>query len=149
VEPLGDSLAGDDLADVGVGLLLARNAHAFADLDADAWVACFTSDGVWEVWEGSEAAPSMRVEGRDALRDWVKPYFAERRSASLLGRHVQDALLVVERGDEMARLRVQFHTLLGHQGRWSINRAGWFDDEILRSLSGEWLFARRSMRCDG
>jgi hypothetical protein len=121
--------------------LMARYGWAMDTGDVDAFVTCFTPDGVMveQVFEDPDA-----WEGRDGLRRLAEHY---RSMPNFAGRqHYSGNTLVTAQPGGGAHAR-SFALVTECQGESPhlLRFCGYFDDELV-CLDGQWLFQRRTLR---
>lgn len=119
---------------IAIRELTARYNRAFDGGDVEAWVACFTVDGVFEIVGGKT------LNGASELRG-----FATKAVARLRVRHcTTDAIIEID-GD---RARQDAYLLLVDIGGGSkfVNSGNYRDDLVKEH--GSWKFARRSVVID-
>jgi 3-phenylpropionate/cinnamic acid dioxygenase small subunit len=103
------------------------------------WVACFTSDGVFD-------SPRLgRHEGHDALRKFTVMYKNSAGDAQV--RHMMTNVIYRIEGDR-AKGGCYLTYYHSKNGKASLEAIGRYDDE-LRKVNGEWLFQYRRVHIDG
>ena len=114
--------------------LLARYNHAIDDADTDAWLACWTDDGVYEF------PPDRRHAGREELRAAAETRAADAsRPAS---RHWLNSIVIEGDGDAarvtcyLALVRPEMPPRINHTGRYDLEA---------RKVGGQWKFCRRTL----
>lgn len=126
--------------------LEARYMYALDWLDADAYVATFTEDGVLD-WAFGVA------RGREAIREEMKrmrAYFDGLRQAQAPERPARLRHFITNRtvrieGDRAWGCAYWFEINNDIRGRWPyVGGYGHYEDE-LRKVDGQWLFARRKI----
>ncbi len=114
--------------------LVAEYCRAIDDRDLDAFIGCFTVDGVLRHRDGV-----MRLDGRDALR----AYYTNRFKQYGVTFHYPHAQVVTFDGAETAHGWVSAHAEMGLDGE------GWTSafryTDRYRKVDGRWLFAEREL----
>ena len=103
------------------------------------WVACFTSDGVFD-------SPRLgRHEGHDALRKFTVIYKNSAGDAKV--RHMMTNVIFRIDGDSATGgcYLTYYHC---KNGRATLEAVGRYEDQ-LRKVGGEWLFQSRKVHIDG
>ncbi len=114
--------------------LFARYAHAIDDLNPDAWVACFTPDGVFQV--GTRA-----LRGQTALRGYADVHIQEIRC-----RHMMANFLYEVNGDAATGQCSMLATLATASG-YKIFAQGRYVDRLVKQ-AGQWRIAHRKVETD-
>ena len=114
--------------------LFARYAHAIDDLKPEAWVACFSPDGVFQV--GRRA-----MKGQAALRGYADVHVQEVRC-----RHMMANFLYRVEG-EQATGQCSMLATLATPGGYKIFAQGRYVDRLVKH-DGEWLIAHRRVETD-
>lgn len=114
--------------------LSARYLHAFDRGDVDAWLDCFTEDGIFE------AVPEAPATGRTALRDYAACLVVD-----VPVRHAPAALWVQGDGDS-ATMRSYF-TMMRLSDPPETIQVGRYEDRLAK-VAGEWKIARRRVITD-
>lgn len=114
--------------------LLARYAHAIDELDPEAWVQCFTPDGVFQV--GSRA-----MRGHAALRAYAEVHVREIRC-----RHMMGNFLYEIKGNEATGRASMLATLATPSG-YKIFAQGRYVDRLVKQ-AGKWRIAYRHVDID-
>jgi ketosteroid isomerase-like protein len=114
--------------------LFARYAHAVDELDVEAWVQCFTADGVFQV--GNRA-----MRGAAALRGYAEVHVQEIRC-----RHMMANFLYEIRGNE-ATGRCSMLATLATAGGYKIFAQGRYVDRLVKQ-NGQWRIAHRKVEPD-
>jgi len=105
----------------------------------DDWVACFTSDGVFD-------SPRLgRHEGHDALRKFTEMYKNSAGDAQV--RHMMTNVTFRIEGDR-AKGGCYLTKKKKKNGKASLEAIGRYQDE-LRKVNGEWLLQYRCVHIDG
>ena len=118
--------------------LVARYDRAIDGGDAEAWIECFTEDGVWD--------GGIRVEGRAALLAFARGLPTDLGFAAFRGaRHFVTNFLIDGDGDGQARLRCDNLMLQPRAGGVAALVGADYDDR-LRRVDGRWLFVSRRTR---
>jgi hypothetical protein len=115
--------------------LFARYAHAIDELDPEAWVQCFTPDGVFQV--GTRA-----LRGQAALRGYADVLVRESRC-----RHMRANFLYQVDGNEATGRASMLATLATPSG-FKIFAQGRYVDRLVKRV-GQWLIAHRRVEVDG
>ncbi len=115
--------------------LFARYAHAIDELDPEAWVRCFTTDGVFQV--GTRA-----MRGPAALRGYAEVHIREIRC-----RHMMGNFLYQVNGNEATGRASMLATLATPSG-FKIFAQGRYVDRLVKQ-AGQWLIAHRRVEVDG
>lgn len=114
--------------------LFARYAHAVDNLDPEAWVQCFTSDGVFQV--GNRA-----MRGQAALRGYAEIHVREIRCRHLMGNFLYEV-----RGNE-ATGQCSMLATLATAGGYKIFAQGRYVDRLVKQ-NGQWKIAHRRVEPD-
>ncbi len=114
--------------------LFARYAHAVDNLDPEAWVQCFTPDGVFQV--GNRA-----MRGQAALRGYAEVHVREIRCRHLMGNFLYEI-----HGDEAAGQCSMLATL-ATAGGYKIFAQGRYVDRLVKQ-NGQWKIAHRRVELD-
>ncbi len=114
--------------------LFARYAHAIDDLNPEAWVECFTPDGVFQV--GTRA-----MRGQTALRGYADVHIEEIRC-----RHMMTNFLYEVNGDE-ATGQCSMLATLATAGGYKIFAQGRYVDRLVKH-EGAWRIAHRKVETD-
>jgi ketosteroid isomerase-like protein len=114
--------------------LLARYAHAIDELDPEAWVQCFTPDGVFQV--GTRA-----MRGQAALRGYAEVHVRE-----ISCRHMMGNFLYEINGNE-ATGRASMLATLATPGGYKIFAQGRYVDRLVKQ-GGQWRIAYRRVDVD-
>jgi len=135
----------DDAEDIRQ--LLTRYNLAIDLGDPDAWVACFTPDGVFECVGVPEGSPmGGRHVGRDGLHFYATRHYATTKGHA---RHWNWNLDIdIDAEADTATMRCYLLALsVGRQRPSVINGTGIYED-TLRKVDGHWLFASRLITVD-
>ena len=116
--------------------LVAKYCAAIDGRDLEAFIGCFTLDGVIGYADGV-----MRIEGRDALREYYVQRFAEYGVTF----HYPHSHTVVIDGPDDAHGVVTAHAEMALQGEAWI--AAFRYTDRYRREDGRWLFAERELAC--
>lgn len=118
---------------------MARYAHAIDYGDHDAWVGCFTADGVFEVRSRWPEPAPKRISGRAELHR-----FATRHSSAPQHwhKHMVSAI-VVDLDSDVATSRAYFAALIEYEGAAVVKVFGRYLDRLIRETDGEWRFGER------
>jgi len=114
--------------------LFARYAHAVDNLDPEAWVQCFTPDGVFQV--GTRA-----MRGQAALRGYAEVHVREIRCRHLMGNFLYEI-----HGDE-ATGQCSMLATLATAGGYKIFAQGRYVDRLVKQ-DGQWKIAHRRVELD-
>lgn len=114
--------------------LFARYAHAVDNLEVEAWVQCFTPDGVFQV-----ANRAMR--GAAALRGYAEVHVKEIRCRHMMGNFLYDI-----HGNE-ATGQCSMLATLATAGGYKIFAQGRYVDRLVKH-NGQWKIARRRVETD-
>ena len=114
--------------------LFARYAYAIDELDPEAWVQCFTPDGVFQV-----ASRAMR--GQAALRGYAEVHVREIRC-----RHMMGNFLYEVKGKEATGRASMLATLATPSG-YKIFAQGRYVDRLVKE-GGQWRIAHRRVEID-
>jgi hypothetical protein len=120
-----------------------RNLHTYGQSidygrEAD-WVECFTEDGVFDVRNRGETAPSVKISGRDELTRFISRHT---RPPELWHKHMLVEPLIDVDGDS-ARCSSYFFVLMEHEDRPVVRVFGRYLDRLERGADGRWRFAER------
>ncbi len=114
--------------------LAAEYCRAIDDRDLDAFVGCFTADGVLRHRDGV-----MRLDGQAALRDYYTTRFAQYGVTF----HYPHAHVITPDGPDTAHGWVSAHAEMGLGGEGWIAAFRYADR--YRKVDGRWLFAEREL----
>jgi 3-phenylpropionate/cinnamic acid dioxygenase small subunit len=114
--------------------LLARYAHAIDDLKPEAWVQCFTSDGIFQL--GSRA-----LRGHDVLRAYGEIHAREMRYRHMIGNFLCEVV-----GNE-ATGQATFLATLATRSGFKFFGQGKYRDRLVKQ-NGKWLIAYRCVDVD-
>ncbi|MGE0821524.1 MAG: nuclear transport factor 2 family protein [Candidatus Binatia bacterium] len=114
--------------------LFARYAHAVDNLEPEAWVACFTADGVFQV--GNRA-----MRGQAALRGYADVHVQTIRCRHMMGNFLYDV-----QGDE-ATGQCSMLATLATAGGYKIFAQGRYVDRLVKQ-NGQWKIAYRRVEPD-
>lgn len=114
--------------------LFARYAHAVDNLEPEAWVQCFTADGVFQV--GTRA-----MRGQVALRGYAEVHVREIRC-----RHMMGNFLYEVHGNE-ATGQCSMLATLATAGGYKIFAQGRYMDRLVKQ-NGQWKIAHRRVELD-
>jgi hypothetical protein len=114
--------------------LFARYAHAVDNLDPEAWVQCFTPDGIFQV--GSRA-----MRGQAALRGYADLHVREIRC-----RHMMSNFLYEIHGNEATGQCSMLATLATPSG-YKIFAQGRYVDRLVKQ-NGQWRITHRRVETD-
>jgi ketosteroid isomerase-like protein len=114
--------------------LFARYAHAVDNLDPEAWVQCFTPDGVFQV--GNRA-----MRGQAALRGYAEVHVREIRCRHLMGNFLYEI-----HGNE-ATGQCSMLATLATAGGYKIFAQGRYVDRLVKQ-EGQWKIAHRRVEPD-
>ena len=119
---------------------LSASAQTIDRPDVEAWLDCYTDDGVFRFRPSADADDLFRLEGREARRQW----FAEHRDRVPAGAQVH--LLANPRlrpdGDQLAATSTYF-TLYAGDGGIVVASSGLWLDRLARGDDGRWRIADR------
>ena len=125
-----------------------RYSYAEDGGDPEAYAGMFTEDAVFEVWLKGADTPFVRLEGRNAIREWAAGRYAE-RPAGLQVRHNQTGTIFDELTSGAAMTRTMLlATRLDPEA--TVPRAsvsGVYRDEWRRTPDG-WRFSKRAITVD-
>ena len=125
--------------------MIARYSYAWDEQDAEAYMALFAEDAIFEVDPELPGGPATHAHGREAIGAWAR----ERMAARVVGvqtRHHQTGTLFEELSADEARTRTMLLTTrVGPNAGPSTT--GVYYDEWRRTPDG-WRFARRTLRHD-
>jgi hypothetical protein len=128
-----------------IRLLLARYNLAIDLGDVDAWVGCFTDDGVFECSGLPAGSPfGGRHEGRDALAAYARTHYGTAKGNA---RH-WNANLVIEGDGERATMTCYLLALRVGSPPSVTGSTGIYRDH-LRKDGGTWRFVERHVTIDG
>ena len=134
---------------------VARYAFAWDAKDAAAYAACFTDDGLLEVYTRGREEPAIREHGREAISRWAHGI----HTGALPGmrapdpaeqtRHAPGVTVFDELAADSARTRTMlFETrVAGGEAAPAPQIAGVYTDEWRRTAEG-WRLARRTLWMD-
>lgn len=122
--------------------LIADYAWALDTGDADALVRCFTEDAalVEEVFEDADV-----WEGHSGIRALLAHYMS---APGFPGRqhHVTQTQYLSCSESAVTMRSFAFVTECHGEPPYTLRFAGWYEDEVQKVESGEWLFSRRTIR---
>jgi len=118
---------------------LHRYGHSIDYGDEDAWVDCFTEDGVFDVRARLSHQPNRLVSGREELRA-----FSERhtRAPELWHKHLLVEPLIEVDGDT-ATVVSYLAVVMEHEGEPLLRVFGRYRDRLVRCPDGRWRFRER------
>lgn len=122
---------------------LVRSNLALDQADIDAWVACFTEDGVFQIDDASGTLFARR-SGEEELRD-----YARRAARSSYGAGVTrrwNGNLLIEGDNALAEVRS--YLLVATNGRDQKVVASGIVNDRLRKVGDAWLFQKRTVTLD-
>ena len=114
--------------------LFARYAHAVDNLDPEAWMQCFTPEGVFQV--GNRA-----MRGQAALRGYAEVHVREIRCRHLMGNFLYEI-----HGDK-ATGQCSMLATLATAGGYKIFAQGRYVDRLVKQ-NGRWKIAHRRVELD-
>jgi hypothetical protein len=114
--------------------LAARYLHSLDCQNVDAWVECFTEDGVFDAIE------DVRVVGHDALRKFISSLASKAPS-----RHTPATLWV--QGEGKSAMMRSYFTVMPLKDPTNLIQVGRFEDRLV-NVDGEWKFAERRVITD-
>jgi hypothetical protein len=122
--------------------LIANYAWALDTGDTEAMVKCFIPDAVVteEVFEDPDI-----WEGHDGIRAFADHYFG---APGFAGRqhHVTQTQYTSCSEHRVTMRSFAFVTECEGEPPYLLRFVGWYDDEAVKTVSGEWLFKRRTIR---
>ena len=128
--------------------VIAQYSYTYDAKDAEAFSKLFTEDAVWELYMFGSTEPQVRLNSRQAIRDWAAHNYRG-RTASVNSRHHQSGTLFDELTDGNARTRTM--VLITHQNATDITPrptlSGVYYD-LWRKTAGGWKLARRMLYHD-
>ena len=130
--------------------MIGRYSQAWDEKDADAYVALFTDDGVFELNPELPDGPTISEHGREQIRSWAEASHRRLADTGTRTRHVQSGTVFDELTERTARTRTMLISMRlrpGDSGPWA-SSAGVYTDEWRKSDEG-WRIARRTLRHDG
>jgi hypothetical protein len=106
----------------------------------EAFVDCFTPDGLFTYRAAADATPSLTCRGHDELERW----FRERLPVVPPGtmNHTTVHPRVTVDGDE-ARATSRFVSIRAREGALVVASTGSYDDRLVRGQDGRWRFLER------
>ena len=125
----------DWIEKIAIQELFARYAHAIDELDPEAWVQCFTPDGVFQV--GPRA-----MRGHAALRGYAEVHVREIRCRHMIGNFLYEI-----KGNEATGRSSALATLATSNG-YRIFAQGGYVDRLVKE-GGQWRIAYRRVDIDG
>jgi ketosteroid isomerase-like protein len=118
---------------------LCEYAHAIDYGGEDAWVNCFTEDGVWDVRGSREGHPNRLFTGRIELGE----FFRNRTRPSDIGdKHMALEPLIVIEG-ETATCASYMLVVRGEDDGPSVTYSGRYLDTLVKEPDGRWRFKHR------
>ena len=125
--------------------LMARYLFAMDYMDADAYAACFTEDGVLDYAGGvSEGREAIRAEAR-VFKDAIARIFTDWQGNPAKLRHLVQHKAIRVEGDRAWNTGLWWEmTNGGPEGALKAASFGTYEDELVR-LDGRWLFKRRKI----
>lgn len=118
--------------------LLHRLCHAVDQSDVEAWLDCFTDDGVFS-WASSRGASRMlELHGRGELKKW----FAQHRLDHPVG-HQMHLLLhpSISFGTDNAVATSSYCTLISDDSGIRVASSGQYEDSLSPGIDGKWRVA--------
>ena len=117
--------------------------------DEDAWVDCFTEDGVFDVRSRHEHQLKRFISGRDELRRFISRHT---RAPELWHKHLLIEPLITVDGDS-ATCVSYLAVVMEHQEEPVLRVFGRYRDRLVKGADGRWRFRERvaeidSMRAD-
>jgi 3-phenylpropionate/cinnamic acid dioxygenase small subunit len=131
-------------AEAGIRHVVRQYSLAIDGGDEDAWVACFTTDAVFEAWFPGAVEPTFRAVGAEELRTFVTRH--SRRPEMRHQHHVGDTQ-IHDLGDNAATGTTMFVLLLDHEGAATVKGFGRYDDTFVDD-AGTWRITRRTAWVD-
>ena len=111
--------------------MIGRYSQAWDEKDADAYVALYTDDGVFELNPELPDGPTISEHGREQIRSWAEASHKRLADAGTRTRHVQSGTVFDELTEQTARTRTMLISMRlrpGDSGPWA-SRAGVSTDE--------------------
>jgi ketosteroid isomerase-like protein len=93
--------------------MIARYSYTYDSKDADGFAQLFVEDGVFEIFVAGKSNPLIRLQSRQAIREWAARRLHERHGR-FTSRHYQSGTLFDELSSDSARTRTM--VLVTHQG---------------------------------
>lgn len=118
---------------------LHRYAHAIDYGDEDAWVDCFTEDGVFDIRARLSHQPNRVIRGREELKAFIARHT---RAPELWHKHLLVEPLVEVDGDT-ATCVSYLAVLMEHENQPLLRVFGRYRDRLVRCPDGRWRFAER------
>ncbi len=121
--------------------LIASYAESIDEGNIEGYLNNFTPNGVFENRRG-------KIEGRDAIREFVAPILEANRTASRATmRHVMGYPVIRGEGDRCTARTYVIIPRLDEDGEISIPMVGTYRDDIVK-VDGRWYFEKRSIFMD-
>ena len=118
---------------------LYRYGHSIDYGDEEAWVDCFTEDGVFDVRARLSHQPNRVISGRDELRAFIKRHT---RAPELWHKHLLIEPLIEVDGDT-ATVRSYLAVVMEHEDEPIVRVFGRYRDRLVRCPDGRWRFRER------
>jgi ketosteroid isomerase-like protein len=118
---------------------LHRYGHAIDYGDEEAWVDCFTEDGVFDVRARLSHQPNRVVRGRDELRAFIERHT---RAPELWHKHLLVEPLIEVDGDA-ATVVSYLAVVMEHDDEPLLRVFGRYRDRLVRCPDGRWRFRER------
>ena len=129
--------------------MIARYSYAYDGQDADGFAQVFAEDGVLEIFPHGQESPAVRLETREAIREWAAQRLGA-RAGRFTSRHHQSGTLFDGLTPDSALTRTM--VLVTHQERGQgvphPIASGVYHDQWRRTGQG-WRLARRAAHVDG
>lgn len=129
---------------------LHRYAHSIDYGDEEAWLDCFTEDGVFDIRSRHAHQLKRRISGREELRTFIAGHT---RAPELWHKHLLVEPLVDMTGSHTATCRSYLAVVMDHEDVPILRVFGRYRDTLERGADGRWRFRERiaeieSMRAD-
>ena len=122
---------------------IVRTLHAYAHAidygDEEAWVSCFSEDGVFDIRGRAPHQPTRLITGRDELRRFIARHT---RAPELWHKHLLVEPLIQVDG-RTATCSSYLAVVMEHEGRPVLRVFGRYRDRLVKEDDGVWRFAER------
>ena len=128
--------------------MIAQYSYTYDSKDAEGFAQVFVEDGVFEIFVPGKTSPSVRLQSREEIREWVARRL-QQRTGRFTSRHYQSGILFDELTSDSALTRTM--VLVTHQDVTEAaprpTASGLYHDEWRKTHEG-WRLARRAAHLD-
>lgn len=128
--------------------MIARYSYTYDSKDAEGFAQVFVEDGVFEIFVPGKTSPSVRLQSREEIRQWVARRLKE-RIGRFTSRHHQSGIVFDELTSDSARTRTM--VLVTHQDITEAaprpTDSGVYHDQWRKTHEG-WRLAHRAAHVD-